>query len=320
MNLQPHTSPVPLRVAVLAGGESAEREVSLESGRFVAEALRGRGHEVTRIDPAEVDLRRVDWNDHDVAFLALHGKYGEDGHIQQQLANWNVAYTGSDPVASKLAMSKSAAKERFAQQHVPTLPYVLIDQSDDAARIETQCRKLGYPLVVKPDAQGSSLGVSFVQSSEELAPALNQCFHYDSFGVLEPLVAGTEWTLGIIDDQPLPLIRIATGRDFYDYQAKYEDNDVRYEFEFDVPAPVVQAIERAGCQAAAALGTRGIARVDILLDRFQQPWVLEVNTIPGFTSHSLVPKAAEKIGWDMGLLCEDALMRCLQEKAAPAHS
>ena len=179
---------------------------------------------------------------------------------------------------------------------------------------------MGYPLVVKPDTQGSSLGVSLIDSPQGLPQALKQCFQYDPFGIVEPVVSGSEWTVGLLDDVVLPLIKIETNRKFFDYQAKYEDEATAYRFEFPLPAHVVQAIETAGRQAGEALKTRGLARVDILLDKFQQPWVLEVNTIPGLTDHSLIPKSAARLGISFGELCERAIQSCLSTAVSRPHN
>ncbi len=303
----------PFRIALLAGGKSRERNISLESGDAVAKGLSERGHIVTRIDPALIELTTLDWSGYDVVFLALHGTYGEDGHVQQILEDASIPFTGSDSTASRLAFSKSAAKERFVQHGVPTPPYVLMHEKDNAARIQQQAAAIGYPLAVKPDAQGSSLGVTIVRSPEELPQALARCFHFDPFGLLEAGIEGTEWTLGMLDDLNLPLIQIETGRGFFDYQAKYEDDNTQYLFEFAVPTSVVKAIESAGRRAYDALGCQGLARVDIRVDKFGQPWVLEVNTIPGMTSHSLVPKAASRIGLSLGTLCERSIENCLAQ-------
>ena len=300
-----------LRVAVLAGGDSRERDISLESGCAVVRTLTVRGHRVTLIDPAQVNLLEYDWNGFEVAFLALHGTFGEDGQVQQILDEIGIPYTGSNADASRLAFSKSASKERFLQFGVPAPPYVLIHESDDAARIQQHARSIGYPLVIKPDAQGSSLGVSIVESPEQLPQAISRCFHYDSFGLIEAAVCGTEWTVGLLDDRLLPPILIETDRPFFDFTAKYEDNATRYVFEFDVPANVVKAIENAARNACDALGTRGLVRVDLRLDSLERPWVLEVNTIPGLTNHSLIPKAAAKTGLSLGQLCEQTISSCL---------
>lgn len=320
--MSPHFDSRPLRIVVLLGGESAEREVSLKSGAAVSQALRSRGHAVVEVDPAETSLAGYDWRGADAAFIALHGTYGEDGGVQTVLQTAGVPYTGSGPQASRLAFSKSAAKERFALHRVPTPAYVLIHESDTADRIRRQAAALGYPLVVKPDAQGSSLGVSIVTSPEELPQALSRCFHYDHFGLLECYVPGTEWTVGMIDDDPLPLIRIRTDRGFFDFQAKYEDDGTRYEFEFDVPAEGLRRIESAAQNACRGLGTRGLARVDLILDKQQRPWVLEVNTVPGLTDHSLVPKAAARKGLPFAELCERLVRSCLhgQKVATPARA
>lgn len=309
-----------LRVAVLAGGNSPERPISLASGQAVSAALASRGHIVVDLDPADVDLACYSWEGIDAAFLALHGPFGEDGQVQQILEAAGIPFTGSDSVTSQLAFSKSASKERFLQQGVSTPSYVLIHESDDAARMQQHARMLGYPLAVKPDGQGSSLGVSIVHSPDELAQALTRCFHYDSFGILEAAIPGTEWTLGLLDDEPLPLIQIQTPHAFFDYQAKYEDEATQYVFEFDLPGNVVQAIETAGRRACEALGTRGLVRVDIRVDRLHRPWILEVNTIPGLTDHSLVPKAAARAGIDFAMLCELAVQRCLASAVARPHS
>lgn len=300
-----------LTIAVLSGGDSAERTISLKSGDGVTRALRDRGHTVINLDPAEVDLTRQDWTGIDAAFIALHGRFGEDGQVQQILDDAGVPYSGSGVQASRLAFSKSASKERFLQHHVHTPPYVLIHEADTAEQILKHALSLGFPLVVKPDTQGSSLGVTFVYSPDDLPKALTRCFHLDSFGLLEQAIAGTEWTLGVVDDTPLPLIEILTPRSFFDYHAKYEDELTQYNFNYTVPPDVVSCIEQAGLNACRALGTSGIARVDLIVDRFHRPWVLEVNTVPGFTDHSLVPKAAAQIGLTLGELCERTILAAL---------
>lgn len=312
--MHPHFDSRPhgkLRVAVLCGGPSAERDVSLKSGAAVARSLESLGHIVREIDPAQVDVARCDWDQFDVAFIALHGKFGEDGQVQQILEQALVPYTGSGVAASRLAFSKSASKERFAQHQVPTAPYVLIHESDTAHRIVQQAEQLGFPLVVKPDTQGSSLGVTIVDSAADLPAALARCFHYDAFGLLEQAIRGSEWTVGLLDDRALPPIRIETDRAFFDYAAKYEDDETRYEFDSDVPADQVDRIVQAARGACAAVGTSGLARVDLILDQTGRPQVLEVNTVPGLTDHSLVPKAAARLGLSLADLCQACLSSAL---------
>lgn len=303
------------KIAVLLGGDSAEREISLASGTHVVETLVAAGHQVCQIDPKFVDLTEYDWTGIDVAFLALHGKFGEDGHVQSILDLQGIPYTGSDAEASRIGISKSATKERLIQHGIPTAPYVLIHESDSPERILMHARSIGFPLVVKPDTQGSSLGVSIVNSEAELPIAVANCFKLDSFGLLEMAIVGSEWTVGMLDEVHLPAIQISTGRKFFTYEAKYQDDDTGYSFDYDVPAGVVRLIEQTAQHACRALGTRGMARVDIMLDQHQQPYVLEINTIPGLTDHSLVPKAAARIGWSFAELCERAMISCLNSTA-----
>jgi D-alanine-D-alanine ligase len=303
------------RVALLCGGDSDERAISLQSGGCVAEALRERGHEVTLIDPSVTPPEAALFRDIDVAFLALHGRNGEDGTIQSVLDRMGVVFTGSGADAARLAFSKSASKERFFQCGVPTPVYVLVHESDGAQRCRELADRIGFPLVVKPDSQGSSLGVSIVDRPEELPAALRHSFRYDSFGLLEQAIEGTEWTLPLFDDETLPLIQIGTRRDFFDFVAKYEDPATEYRFEFAESRAAIASIVDAGRRAALAIGTKGLARVDLRLDSEGRPWVLEVNTIPGFTEHSLLPKATAHAGMNFGELCE----RCLERALIAAH-
>jgi D-alanine-D-alanine ligase len=310
--------PAPLtghRIVVLAGGCSAEREISLQSGEAVLSALASSGCEILLIDPAIVDLYQMRWQPHDMAFIALHGQFGEDGEVQELLERAGVPYTGSDASTSRTAFSKSAAKLRFLQNGIPTPPFVLIHRSDSAARLRDVAARIGYPLVVKPDQQGSSLGVSLVADESELDDATEHCFDYGAFGIIERAIAGTEWTQPVLDAQPLPLIHIATPREFFDFDAKYHDDETQYLFEFSQPAAVVQQIASAGTGACAALGTSGLARADLRVDESGKPWVLEVNTVPGLTEHSLVPKAAAQLGLSFTALCEAALQSALMQHA-----
>lgn len=308
-----------LKVAVLSGGNSEERAVSLKSGAAVAAALERLGHSVTNLDPVDVDLASFDWSTIDVAFLALHGRFGEDGTLQALLDRAGVPYTGSGAQASRLAFSKSASKERFLQCRVPTPPYVLIHASDDASRVGRLAQQIGFPLVIKPDRQGSSLGVSIVDTPDNLPEALSRCFALDDFGLVESAIVGGEWTVGLFDELVLPPILIETERQFYDYRAKYEDDATSYRFEFLLPPHVVDSIADVAVRAGQALGTCGLCRVDIRLDEQQSPWVLEVNTIPGMTDHSLVPKAAWRMGISFESLCRRAIESCLAPKADSAQ-
>lgn len=301
-----------LQVAVLLGGKSAEREVSLKSGRAVAAALHAAGHRVCEIDPAVTNLAEHDWKGIDVAFLALHGTHGEDGSVQKLLEQAGISYTGSGPAASARAFSKLLAKQHFVQRGVPTAPWISLTRADTESTWSDCGRRLGWPLVVKPDQQGSSIGVTIVRSEEFLADAVRAAFELGNVCLLEQAIEGHEWTVGLLDSQPLPPIRIGTSRAFFDYEAKYVDEGTQYLFEDPAPASTAAMVTRIAGDACAALGTCGVARVDLMVDRFQRPFVLEVNTIPGFTDHSLVPKAAAHAGISFVELCEWCLISARQ--------
>lgn len=301
---------VPSRVVVLLGGKSVEREISLESGAAVSAALASRGHEVVEVDPAKTNLDRFVWYPTDVAFIALHGTYGEDGQVQRLLETLGIPFTGSNSAASELAFSKSAAKERMTQGNVLTPPSAVIHKRDSQSRCAMHARNLVYPVVVKPDRQGSSVGVTIVADESGLAAAVQRCFEFGEFGLIEGFVEGEEWTVGMIGGTPLPPLRIATPRDFYDYQAKYHATTTNYEVcPEDEPelAATLQFVARRACRA---LGVTGVSRVDLRVDADGVPWVLEINTVPGMTAHSLIPKAAAHVGWDFADVCEQSLRLC----------
>lgn len=294
----------PLRIAVLTGGTSAEREISLKSGDAVIAALASCGHAVTKIDPRDTDPQSIDWSAFDVAFIALHGTFGEDGDVQRMLETADVPFTGSSSGASRLAFSKSAAKERWRQFGIRTPNAVLVHKTDSPARNALRSASIGYPLVVKPDAQGSSLGVSIVQSPGELPSALDACFSLCEFALLEAFIAGSEWTVALIDDEVLPPLRITPAGAFFDFRAKYEDESTGHDFDGGASPELRNVIGTVALRACRALGTRGAVRVDLIVDACDRPWVLEANTIPGFTGHSLLPMAAREAGLSFEALCE----------------
>jgi D-alanine-D-alanine ligase len=299
------------RVAVLAGGDSAEREVSLRSGTSVAAALEAAGHAAELVDPAATPIDSVDWPRFDGAFIALHGGAGEDGRIQQQLETLGVPYTGSDPRASRLAMSKAQSKRQFIAAGVPTLPFAFIGEHEPLAEAARRARRLGYPVVVKPDAQGSSVGVGIAEGPEALCLALVEARAYGGQCILERLVRGREFTVAVLDDRPLPAIEIVTPEPVFSYDAKYASSLTEYRLEFALTEPLTEALVAAAVGAVRALGTAGLARVDLMLEADGRPWVLEVNTIPGMTVRSLAPLAAARAGIDMPQLCELLVQRSL---------
>ncbi len=306
-------------VALLAGGDSDEAVISLRSGSAVQAGLSSRGHTVVHLDPAVVDLGGVDWQQFDVAFVALHGRFGEDGQVQELLERAGIPYTGCDAATSRLAFSKSAAKERLSLFGVATPPYVLVHYSDQTDRLQRMVEHIGYPLVVKPDTQGSSLGITIVRHPHQFDEALRRCFEFDSFGLVEQFIEGTEWTVGLLDDLILPPICIETPRPFFDYHAKYADEATRYLFDTEWTASELEQLRDAAQATCRALGTKGLVRVDFRADRQRTPWVLEVNTIPGLTDHSLVPKAAARMGIDFAELCERAIRASLRGAAPRPH-
>ncbi len=309
-----NTSLSPQTIALLLGGTSAEREVSLQSGRSVADALTKKGHRVEKIDPAHDDFLKTDWSKYDIVFIALHGTFGEDGQVQAYLDQQGVRYTGSGTEASRIAFNKTSAKNCFLlpANNVPTPPFINKANDENRLSLATLSDNWEEPLVVKPNEQGSSIGVSIVHSEEELSAALSLAQQYQSGTLIEKMIIGTEFTLALIDDEPLPLIQLKTTNTFYDYTAKYQSSETQYLFEFDLPKNVIEEVIQVGVKAAQVIGTRGIARVDIMVDQQHQPWVLEVNTIPGMTSHSLVPKAAQQAGISFEELCEMAIISALK--------
>ncbi len=304
-----------LAVAVLSGGDSAEREVSLQSGAAVAEALTSAGHRVTTIDPARRDLEGVDWRRFDACFIALHGGAGEDGRVQQLLERVGIPYTGSGPETSRLAMSKSASKQRFMAAGVPTLPFALVEQGDALRVIAARVAPLGYPLVVKPDGQGSSIGLAVADGPGELASAARCALDHDTLAVVEPLVRGREFTLATIDEQPLPLVEIVSHERVFSYDAKYASALTEYHLDFELDERKRAEVAYWGAAAARSLGTTGLARTDVMLDVEGRVWVLEVNTVPGLTSRSLAPQAAERAGLDFALLCDRLVRQCLARES-----
>jgi D-alanine-D-alanine ligase len=301
-----------LRVAVLAGGDSAEHEVSLASGRQAIAALRQRGHEAEWFDPARCSLAAIPWDHFDVGFIALHGGAGEDGRVQASLEAWGVPFTGSGSAASRLAMSKSQAKSRMLAAGVPTLLWASFAADEPLDEVARRTALLGYPVVVKPDAQGSSLGVGFADGGHEAAERVAAARRYGPLTLAEPWVDGREFTVAVLGRDPLPLLEIATPRGLFDYEAKYESGATEYRFETGLPPQVVGELEAVAVAAADAIGTAGLARVDLMRSLDGEPWVLEVNTVPGLTEHSLAPMAADRAGLSFADLCDWMLHDALE--------
>ena len=288
------------RVALLLGGDSAEREVSLDTGKAVLDALQSRGVDAHAWDPAERNIAELASAGFDRAWIALHGTRGEDGALQGCLEWLGIPYTGSGVMASALAMDKVRAKHLFRAAGIPTPEYAAVQTHAEAS---VAAEQLGFPLFIKPACQGSSVGMSKVFERAELNDAVDLALKYDDTALIEPCIIGDEFTVGILHGRALPSIRIATPRVFYDYRAKYESDRTEY----ICPGTESDEDEQlyAGLAEAAfhELGCEGWGRVDFMTGEDGQPLVLEVNTVPGMTSHSLVPKAARETGIDFAELC-----------------
>lgn len=298
--------PTKLRVTVLAGGPSAEREISLASGSAVAAALRNRGHDVFLADIGPDDLRALD-HPADVIFPALHGVFGEDGVLQGIMEKRGLYFVGSGSTASALAMDKVAAKRIAIDNAVPTPEFEVVKPPAKAT--------MNVPVVVKPVAEGSSVATSIVRDQNRLDDAVAAVTGRYGVALVERFIAGAEITVGILGDQPLPPIRIRPSREFYNFEAKYQDDRTEYLFDTGLKPVTLERAFEMSVKIYKALGCRHLGRIDWMVDERENPWFLEVNTIPGFTSHSLVPKAAAKIG----ISFEDLVLR-LVRMAMEDHS
>ncbi len=288
------------RVAVLLGGRSSEREVSLETGKAVLGALKSRGVDAEGWDPAERGWRDFAHAGFDRAWIALHGPGGEDGALQGALQWLEMPYTGSGVKASALAMDKVRSKLLFGAAAIGTPAAVVIEQPSDAA---VAAHEIGFPLVLKPASEGSSVGMTKVNAEAELAAACELALGFGGVALAEPWIIGSEITVAILQGEALPSIRIETPRVFYDYEAKYAADSTRYYCPGTDDAQTERRWGELALAAFDALDCAGWGRVDFMVDTEGTPWVLEVNTVPGMTSHSLVPMAAKAAGIDFPELC-----------------
>ncbi len=281
------------KVAVLLGGRSAEREVSLMSGTAVLEALQRQGVDAHAFDTGTQTLTDLADEQFDCAFIALHGRYGEDGTIQGALDLMGVPYTGSGVMACALAMDKWRAKLVWRASGIPTPRFEMLDtESNFMATADS----LGLPLIVKPAREGSTIGLTKVSSAKAVAGAYREAAKHDSMVLAEQFVDGPELTTAILDDEALPLVRIEAPDGNYDYDAKYFSNETRYFCPAGVDAGLEDRVKRISVDAFRILGCKGWGRVDVMIDADGEPWVLEANTVPGMTGHSLVPMAAKVAG------------------------
>ena len=288
------------KVAVLFGGHSAEREISLLSGRAVLGALQAAGVDALAVDAADSNLlEQLTSGGFDRAFIALHGRGGEDGVIQGLLETIGMPYTGSGVLGSALGMDKLRTKQIWQSAGIPTPAFSVLP---DAAAATAASGALGYPVIIKPAHEGSSIGVSKVGSPDGLLAAWQQAAQYDDSIIAEQWIDGVEYTAGILHDTALPLIRLETPNIFYDYAAKYQADTTRYLIPCGLDADREAQLQSLALAAFHAVGASGWGRVDFMLDAAGQPWFIEVNTVPGLTDHSLVPMAARAAGNDFAVL------------------
>jgi D-alanine-D-alanine ligase len=293
------------KVAVLMGGRSAEREISLLSGHAVLAALRRSGVDAHAFDPAERSLFQLPAEGYARAFIALHGRHGEDGTVQGALELLGIPYTGSGVMASALAMDKLRTKLVWVAGGVPTPRWQVLEAGSDAGQVVGQ---LGLPLIVKPAHEGSTLGLTRVDAAAQLAGAYQLAARYDELVLAEEFVAGDELTAGFIGDEPLPLVRIEAPQGNYDYHNKYFSDDTRYHCPCGLAAGEERAIQALAMHAARLLGCRGWGRADLIRRPDGSVSLLEMNTVPGMTGHSLVPMAARQAG----LSFEQLVLRILE--------
>ncbi len=296
------------RVGVLMGGTSAEREVSLRTGEGVVRALQEQGYEVVKVvlddvTPADQAVRAAKI---DVAFLALHGRLGEDGCIQGMLEMMGIPYTGSSVLGSALAMDKLKAKEMFRLHNIPTPPYY-VAQEQDLLDLDEVHGSFGFPVVVKPRSEGSSVGLAIAKNMNELRDAVGAALEHDRFALVERFVKATEVHVGILDGRVLGCIEVAPKKGIYDYEAKYTPGATDYILPPRIAPTRARGVMNLAERAAKALGCTGACRVDLLVTEGENEYVLEVNTLPGMTPTSLLPKIADHAGLPYGPLCEAIL-------------
>lgn len=298
------------KIGVIMGGVSAEKEVSEASGAAILESLLRQGYKAERVTVTEQAIVELQESKIDVAFIALHGGWGEDGRIQSIFELLKIPYTGSGVVASAIAMNKPQAKAVFTQKGIPTPRYCpAVDEGFVFEEME-----FGLPFVVKPGSEGSSVGVSIVRQRGEFAQALKLARKYDELPMVEEYIPGREITCGVLNNEPLEVVEVKPHSSFYDYGAKYQDGGSNYEVPAKLKPGVREWVKELSRRACESLHCRGGVRVDLRLDPERGPFVLEVNTIPGMTGHSLLPMSAAAVGIGFDELVKRILQSALEHK------
>ncbi len=300
-----------MKIGVIAGGLSSEREVSLRSGQAVFKALEELGYNVVFIDADKNVCEKIRNERIDIAFLALHGGWGENGGIQGMLEIMGIPYTGSGVLASALAMDKEATKKVFLYHEIPIPPFKTIESFYDVDFDELITFE--YPLVVKPAQEGSSVGVSIVREEKELKDALNEAFRFGKKVIIEKFIEGREIHIGVLADKALGGVEVRPKRGFYDYEAKYTTGLTEYILPPEIEEPLYEKLKSLALKAHKALGCDGATRIDMILAKDGNPYVLEVNTLPGMTETSLLPKIASLAGYDFKGLVKEILELALRK-------
>jgi D-alanine-D-alanine ligase len=309
-----------IKVAVLMGGIGEERDISLQSGSCVAQALKEAGMDVVTADVAPNSLDVLEDSSIDVFFLALHGRFGEDGQLQQILEDKSLSYTGSDPRACKLALDKMASKNAFKKAGVTVPAAVEFKSNADSAKLEKQIEQLADRFVVKPITQGSSVGVTIVDNPKSAMAEALKCSATFGNCMIEEYIPGREITVSVLLGRALPIIEIRSKTGFYDYHAKYIDERTQFLFDTIEDPALTKKIAAAAIKCFNALGLRHFARIDFILSADGTAYALEANSIPGLTSHSLLPKAAAKAGLSMSDLCIKIIKAALENKKTTYRS
>jgi D-alanine-D-alanine ligase len=291
------------KVAVLMGGWSAERTISLRSGQAVLDGLLRCGVDAHGVDVDKATiLKKLESGNYDRAFIVLHGPGGEDGEIQAVLDVMDIPYTGSEVLASALGMDKLRSKMILEAAGLPTPDYMVLDEDTD---LEYVAATLGLPLMVKPALEGSSIGMTRVNEPEQMLEAYDKAAQFPGAVIAERWIEGGEYTVAILGEQPLPAIKLETPNEFYDYEAKYQSDQTRYLCPCGLDEEQEGQLQRLAMAAFKAIGAKGWGRVDILCSEDGKPWVIELNTVPGMTDHSLVPMAARTAGIEFDqLVCQ----------------
>lgn len=299
-----------LVIGVFRGGVSAEREISLLSGENVIKALRSKGYKVVDIDlktrDEKVILKIIRDNFIDIVFITLHGEFGEDGQFQRILEVNNIPFTGSGSEASFLSMDKIQARRVLEENNIAVPQYWVEEEGG------FKFSPSDFPLVVKPHYAGSSMGVTIVKNNSQLKEAIKIAKKYSSQTIVERYIRGRELTVGIIRDEALPIVEVRFKKDFFDFSSKYEDNQAEFIVPAELPPEIYKKIQELAYNVFKVLGCRGLGRVDLRLAEDFKPYILELNSIPGLTSHSLLPLAAREAGLDFSQLCEEILKDALE--------